>query len=341
MDTMLTSKFSLPAELDSFISTDQCGADAVMCFYNGELVPQNSHFDERVQLQTNTLFAQLDVRAGGEKPFRVSVVELYGNQLGAQRQEPFAVSCRHHYHIQNKAEIIETHIALNEIAFTINNASSFELDEGATADYAQTYWVGDVATVNNKVQSRLRANSQMNGLMLNVGSEQIRNNLNVDLAAQGAKARLQALVLATNEHQIETVSHIRHLAPETKSEQLVKSVINKSARFSFTGHIEIAKKAQKSDASQLSQNLLLSREGTVKTEPQLDVGADDVKATHGATVGQLDESQLFYLTSRGVPRADARNILALAYQRDVLERLNRGFVRNHIEKIHARFAGGG
>ncbi len=336
---MPISEFSVPDEVTELLNiSPRVSAGDVVYFYNGARVGGASSSTANVRVTSGERGAATKVEVTSESPEgRLLIVQLYGNLLGTrQSKESFLVPCRHEYRVRGKAEVVEIHMAINDIAFNIENESYFDIAVGGSVTYGQAFWVGDEAKVNNKIQSRLPERATFNGLTLNVGASLIHNEVDVDLAGQNSECQLRSLLLATRQQRIETVSNVRHLSGESKSEQLIKSVVNDRARVAFTGHVQIASGAQKSNARQLSQSLLLSREGEAVTKPQLDVGADDVAATHGATVGQLDEAQLFYLMSRGLNRADARHALAIAYQRDVFEQMTGGFVKNIMERIHAR-----
>ena len=336
---MPISEFRVPDEVTELLAVSpRVGADAVVYFYNGDWVESASRLTANVRVTSSRQgrAAKLEVSPEAHD-VRLLVVQLYGNLLNTkQSEDPFSVSCQQEYRVQGQAEIVELHIAVNDIPIDVENKSYFDIFGGGSVAYGQTFWVGDEAKVKNRIESRLPEKAAFNGLTLSIGATLMQNEMDVDLAGVNSECQLRSLLLATREQRIETVSNIRHLSGETKSVQLIKSVVNEHAKVAFTGNVQIASGAQKSDARQLSQSLLLSREGEAITKPQLDVGADDVTATHGATVGQLDEAQLFYLMSRGFNRSDARHMLTLAYQRDVFDQLKSGFVKTFMERIHAR-----
>ena len=116
-------------------------------------------------------------------------------------------------------------------------------------------------------------------------------------------------------------------------EQLYKGILGGSARGVFNGQVHVHEHAQRSDAQQANHNLLLSRNAEIDTKPQLEILADDVKCSHGTTVGQLDDTMLFYLRSRGVPEAQARGLLTYGFAHDIVERLNSATLAARMEHL--------
>ncbi len=124
---------------------------------------------------------------------------------------------------------------------------------------------------------------------------------------------------------------IDHAEPYANSHELYKGILDDYSTAIFNGKIFVRKDAQKTDAKQTNKNLVLSENAAINTKPELQILADDVRCTHGATVGQMDEEAMFYLRARGVPKADARNLLIYAFARDVIERIGIAEVRSYLE----------
>ena len=143
-----------------------------------------------------------------------------------------------------------------------------------------------------------------------------------------------AQLLGATQHSDFTTT-VRHDAPSTASRQTVKNVLTGHAKGVFQGKIEVARIAQKTDGYQMNQTLLLSRDAEIDSKPQLEIYADDVKCSHGCTVGELDADQLFYLRSRGVPEADARNMLIRAFLSEALDPIAHDAMRDHMESAIA------
>jgi Fe-S cluster assembly protein SufD len=126
---------------------------------------------------------------------------------------------------------------------------------------------------------------------------------------------------------------VEHMSPHSNSRQFYNGVLDDHAHGVFHGRIIVHKDAQKTDAKQTNRNLLLSDDAQMDTKPQLEIYADDVKCTHGATIGQIDQEALFYLRSRGIDETSARKLLLLAFAGECLERMSNGAARGHIATL--------
>jgi Fe-S cluster assembly protein SufD len=165
---------------------------------------------------------------------------------------------------------------------------------------------------------------------ISLGGRLSRYDLGVELAGEGAFAQIDGLALIGARQLSDTHTTIDHAKPSCKSVQLHKTIVGDAAHAVFNGKIVVRPGAQSTDSAQQSRNLLLSDRATVDTKPQLEIFADDVKCAHGATVGQLDAEQLFYLRSRGLPDRTARNLLTYAFGAAVIERIP---VRSVVERL--------
>ena len=160
-------------------------------------------------------------------------------------------------------------------------------------------------------------------------------------AGEQGTCTLNGLSLATGTQLVDNHTVIDHAVPRCESHELYKSVLDGSARGVFNGKIFVRQDAQKTDAKQTNKTLLLSDEATIDTKPQLEIFADDVKCTHGATVGQLDEEQVFYLRARGIGDAEARDLLTFAFATDVINRVHVEALREKLDiLLHTRLRQG-
>lgn len=163
------------------------------------------------------------------------------------------------------------------------------------------------------------------------GGRIARNDITAALAGEGAECTLNGLYVADGDTLVDTHTTIDHAQPHCPSHEVYKGILTGKAKGVFNGKIIVRPDAQKTDAKQTNKALLLSGDATINTKPQLEIFADDVKCTHGATVGQLDDTQLFYLRARGIALADARNILIHAFASDVLNGIRHDAVREELE----------
>lgn len=143
-------------------------------------------------------------------------------------------------------------------------------------------------------------------------------DVNIDLAGPGAQAHVKVLYLSGGEEQVNIRILMHHRAPGCHSTQKIHGIAGGRARIDFHGTIVVAPDAQKTEAYQENHNIVLTTEARVKTEPQLEIYADDVKCSHGATVGQLNADELFYMRSRGIPEAEARTLQMLSFLSPVI-----------------------
>ena len=168
---------------------------------------------------------------------------------------------------------------------------------------------------------------------ISFGGSLVRNNVTVVLEAEGSECTLNGLSVSTGVQLIDNHTTIDHAKPNCTSHELYKAILDGRSRGVFNGKIFVRKDAQKTDAKQTNKTLLLSDGATVDTKPQLEIFADDVKCTHGATVGQLDEEQVFYLRSRGIPLEAARDILTFAFASDVVNRVHVEPLRGQLDAM--------
>jgi Fe-S cluster assembly protein SufD len=168
---------------------------------------------------------------------------------------------------------------------------------------------------------------------LSLGGAIVRNDVNAVLAAEGIHCTLNGLYLVDGDRLVDNHTTIDHAKPHCESHELYKGVLDDRGRGVFNGKIFVREDAQKTDAKQTNKILLLSDDATIDTKPQLEIFADDVKCTHGATIGQLDATQMFYLKSRGIGDAHAEAILLHAFAADIVERIEVDALREHLERL--------
>ncbi len=157
-----------------------------------------------------------------------------------------------------------------------------------------------------------------------------KNNIVVEQVGEGCSTEIYALAYLHGDESVTAETHVTHAVGGGTSNQLVKFVLADRARGSFIGDLKIAPDAQKTEAHQTNRNLLLSEDAEMRTRPQLEIYADDVKATHGASTGQLDESALFYMQQRGIDKQKARQLLVNAFMIDVLNTISDETLREKL-----------
>jgi Fe-S cluster assembly protein SufD len=181
------------------------------------------------------------------------------------------------------------------------------------------------------VQVHQSRNSNFKSHNISLGGLLVRNDVNAVLST-GCEGTLNGLYLISGKQHVDNHTALDHAAPHASSHELYKGILDGASSAVFNGKIFVRKDAQKTDAKQTNKNLVLSENSTINTKPELQILADDVRCTHGATVGQLDQEALFYLLTRGIGRTDARDLLIYAFARDIIDRIGIPSVREYLEK---------
>src|SRR5262249_16356193 len=250
----------------------------------------------------------------------------------------------------SQATIIEDYVSLDGMAEPVpafsNSVTELVAGENAVVSHymivresEQTF---NVSTL--RIQQARTSNVSTHSVLL--GGQLVRNNVHPVLAGEGAECLINGLFMANGRQHMDNYMLVEHASPHCDTRQFYNGILNGNAHGVFHGRIIVHKDAQKTDAKQTNRNLLLCDDAQIDTKPQLEIYADDVKCTHGATIGQVDESALFYLRSRGLDEASARHVLLLAFANECLDRMNSPSVRDHLERLvveglpeQARFAG--
>ena len=182
-----------------------------------------------------------------------------------------------------------------------------------------------------RIQQGRTANVASHSFLL--GGGVVRNNVHPVLAGEGGECLINGLFVGSGKQHLDNYMHVEHASPHCASRQFYNGILDDKAHGVFHGRIVVHKDAQKTDAKQTNRNLLLSDDAQIDTKPQLEIYADDVKCTHGATIGQIDENALFYLRSRGVSEAEARQLLLLAFASECVERMRPGAAQIYVEQL--------
>ena len=187
--------------------------------------------------------------------------------------------------------------------------------------------------LNSEINVRQAENSRMKTHYIISGSEKVRNNMNVKLSGVNAEHSVYGLSLTKQSEHVENNIQIVHASPECQSNQLFKQILSDTSTGVFTGRIIVNKDSQKTTAYQRSSNILLNPKAKMNIRPQLEIYADDVKCSHGATVGQLDAEALFYLRSRGIGEDEAKRILLQAFASEIIDNISGKKLKNDILEL--------
>ncbi len=228
--------------------------------------------------------------------------------------------------------VVEEFVGLHEGACFANAVTEMALADNARVDHVRVQQDSAAAFHIANCSVSLAHASRYHAVSVALGARLSRYNLNVLLAEEGAECAIDGLALIGGRQLADSHTLIDHAKPHGQSRQLHKCIVDGAAHAVFNGKIMVRSGAQRTDSAQSSRNLLLSGKARVDTKPQLEIFADDVKCAHGATVGQLDADEVFYLRSRGLSDAAARKLLTYAFGAEVIDRIAVPSLRIRLEQ---------
>jgi len=235
----------------------------------------------------------------------------------------------------SQARIVETFLGPDDERYFTNAVSEIVAGPGAVVDHYRLQREGRRAFHMGSTCLNLGRSTSFTSHAVALGGEIARHDVVATLAAEGSECVLNGVYLAGGRSLVASHTEIDHAAPHCSSREVYKGILAGQARGVFNGKIRVRPDAQKTDAKQTNKTLLLSDEAQINTKPQLEILANDVKCTHGATVGQLNEEALFYLRARGIGLEEARSLLIRAFIGEVIERMALGSAREQVERLIA------
>lgn len=236
----------------------------------------------------------------------------------------------------SQVTVIESHVGAEDARYLSLPVGEIFAASGAIVDHYKIQNESAKAFHVSGLSSEQRNDSTVRTHIFSFGGSLVRNNAEVRLNGSGARGVLNGLSLLSKAQHVDNSTLIHHIEPHAESQEHFKGIYADESRGVFSGTITVEKIAQKTNAFQSNQALLLSPDASIETRPQLKIWADDVKCTHGATVGQLDANAMFYLQSRGVGREEARAFLVHAFASEVLTTVKVGAVREAVEATLSR-----
>ena len=233
----------------------------------------------------------------------------------------------------SKATVIESYVSLGSAGYFTNTVTEAVVEEGATLTHYKIQRESPRAYHVGTVDVRQGRDSHFISFSFATGAALSRTNIFTVLEGPGCGATLNGLYMADGDQHVDHQTRIEHAQPNCFSREVYKGILDGASHGVFNGKVYVHPIAQQTDGKQSNNNLLLSDKARVDTKPQLEIFADDVKCTHGATVGRIDEQALFYMKSRGVNRELATQLLTYAFAADVLEELEVEEVKEELERI--------
>lgn len=229
----------------------------------------------------------------------------------------------------SKARILLCDHTLNKTSNLNHVATEVYLDQNGDLELYDIQNEPEFSNVLNHNWVYQERDSRLRALFFSLHGGMIRNNVNVRLADKGAETNLYGLTLSDRQQRMDNYTHIDHLSADCNSHELYKSILDDESRGAFSGRILVRKDAQRTNAYQTNNNICLTEKAKMRTKPQLEIYADDVKCSHGATVGQLDEEAMYYLRTRGIDKKEARFMMMFAFADSIVSQIS-------IDALHKR-----
>ena len=231
----------------------------------------------------------------------------------------------------SSATIIESYASPHDDVYLTNAIVDLRLGSGARFEHYKVQRESPNAYHVATTTADLAQNATYDATAINFGATLSRHNIHVRMDQEGAECSVDGLYMIDGNQHTDTHSIIDHRQPRCRSRQLYKGILDGKSRAVFNGKVFVRHGAQQTDACQTNKNLLLSNEARVDTKPQLEIFADDVKCTHGAAIGQLEEDEVFYLESRGIRPELARNLLTYGFAEEVIEKIKIDSVKRELD----------
>lgn len=233
----------------------------------------------------------------------------------------------------SQSTFIQKHVGIEGNIYFNNISTEIVIEQNGIVNFYNVELDNDDSFHLEKTDVYQNRDSQFHHYNFTFGGKLVRNDITTKLDAENVECTLNGLYIANDNQHIDNSTFINHAKPHSTSNQLYKGILDEKSNGVFSGKILVAKDAQLTNAYQNSNTILLSDEAKVDTRPQLEIYADDVKCTHGATVGQLDESALFYILSRGIPKDKAKSMLITAFAESVVSDLKIAELKDEINHL--------
>ena len=236
-------------------------------------------------------------------------------------------------------QIIERHQSLTNNAVLTNSVTEVFTNKRAIVDYYKIQNDNLNASLIDNTFIKQKQESVASVHTFAFGGKLVRNNLNFYQEGERIDSILKGVTIIGDKQHVDHNTLVHHIEPNCESHQDYKGIFDENSTGVFNGKIIVEKEAQKTNAFQANNNILISDKATINTKPQLEIFADDVKCSHGCTIGQLDDSALFYMQSRGIPKKEAKALLMYAFSNNVLSSVKIPEIKERITKIIANKLG--
>ena len=242
----------------------------------------------------------------------------------------------------SEVTFIDHSISLSDSAYFVNKVVEVKGGVNSQVNYYRLQNEGKNAIEVSNIESDIQKDAKFTSVNISLSGDMVRNNLSLNLLGSNSEGNMFGVYLLNGKTHVDNHTNVDHTIPHAESNELYKGILADQSRGVFNGKIFVRQDAQKTNAFQQNNNILLSEDAIINTKPQLEIWADDVKCSHGCTVGQLDEEALFYLQARGIDKLSAKGLLLYAFAGEVLEKIEEESFRNHVvnliqERLGSRF----
>ena len=298
-----------------------------------EYLARNTNYHDNGLTALNTAFLQSGVfvlvprNTTLEAPLQITFVSSASAPRSTSFPRVLVVSEEN-----SSATIIEDYVSIGDEPYATNGVVEVVLGDGARLEHYRVQRENKNAVHLATTAAKLGRSSSYNTTSITLGGQLSRHDISVVMDHEGAECWVDGLYIVGSNQHADTHSVIDHKQPNCKSHQLYKGILDGNGRAVFNGKIFVRPGAQKTDVMQTNKNLLLSTQARVDTKPQLEIFADDVKCAHGAAVGQIDQEELFYLQTRGINTALARNLLTYGFAEEVIEKIKVESIRAQLDE---------
>lgn len=323
-------------KIDNFNNAAKENPDIISKYINKLVKDENAFNTLNTAYAFDGLFVYVPDGVVVEKPVQVLYLNTPGNKNILSTPRNLIVAGKN-----SQIRIINNYVGLGENAYFTNVVTEVFVDEFGIVELYKIQNENENSFHIEKVEADQKKNSLFNHFNLTFGGALVRNDINTVLDGEFIETHYYGLTLANGKQHVDNHTFVDHAKPNCMSNELYKGILDDNARNVFNGKIIVRRDAQKTNAYQQNKTVLLSKTATIDTKPQLEIFADDVKCSHGATVGHLDEVSEFYIRSRGVPQELAKSMLIRAFANDVIEsvkieplkeRLNH-MIFEHLHKV--------
>lgn len=324
----LSDLLDLPEGLEiSSLADAMAAGDQVLCAELGQIAdPELPGFAAlNTALMQDGVICRVADGAVIERPVQVISVSTEGSAVETHSRHLVSLGTN------SQASLLQSYVSLGSSAGFAEVVTEVVLDQGAKLRHLTQQSQSITSWHVGLTVARLGRDASYDSFVLSSGARLSRNEIRVVLDGEGGDCRLNGIALVRGRQHCDNTTDVDHAKRHGHSSQTYKNVLDDRARSVFQGRIHVAPDSQKTDAHQMNRNLLLSRNAQADSKPELIIHADDVKCSHGATVGDLDKDALFYLQSRGIDGITARNLMVRGFAAEMIDELPDDAIRSHLE----------